>query len=145
MAVGFRGMANDRHHVPGHGVAQAFALDSKLIPITHCLNALRFSLLSQGVLSGNRARNRNPGGLFSRAAAGGTAHFSYMLKRARLKGTCSTDCAAVPPDSGCHKTRPRLHKLQNTRYALPVGAVHVIKLNCDTGAGINAKHRALGV
>src|SRR6185312_16948493 len=78
-------MANDRHHVPGHGVAQAFALDSKTYS-DHPLpeRAAIFPVVWRDA-PGSRARNRNPGGLFSRAAAGGTAHF-FLYAEARPFG-----------------------------------------------------------
>lgn len=62
---------------------------AKLIPITHCLNALRFSLLSGGTLQ-NVGREIAILAAFSIVLLpAGLLIFSYMLKRARLEGTLS--------------------------------------------------------
>src|SRR6185437_402960 len=61
---------------------------AKLIPITHCLDALRFSLLS-GTLQGVGREIAILAAFSVVLLPAGLLIFSYMLKRARLEGTLS--------------------------------------------------------
>lgn len=62
---------------------------AKLIPLTHCLDALRLSLLQGGNLQGAVREIVVLAGFSLLLLPAGLIVFSYMLKRARLQGTLS--------------------------------------------------------
>jgi ABC-2 type transport system permease protein len=62
---------------------------AKLIPLTHCLDALRFSLLEGRNLQGIGHEIAILAGFSLAMLPAGLLVFAYMLKRARLQGTLS--------------------------------------------------------
>ena len=62
---------------------------AKLIPVTHCLDALRASLLEGNNLQGVTREIAILAGFSAVLLPAGLWMFSYMLKRARLQGTLS--------------------------------------------------------